>query len=126
LASANPDAGAHQLAALSFESVHTALASNTLGDAWKWLEDRLPTLSFLRNWDKCERLRHGLVEWFVRFDWPAASFVACATDDETLRLLLKACGKVDRGETLLKRIRKAADGGMKLNWKQLELIASYT
>jgi hypothetical protein len=32
-------------------------------------EHRLPYLSIYRNWDKCERLRRGLIDRFDEHEW---------------------------------------------------------
>jgi hypothetical protein len=124
----NPGAGSELLVARSFAVTHRALAGNNLGhDAWIWREGYLPSLSWGRNWDKCERLRRGLAESFIRHDWPADQFLACVADDELLRLILKSAGKVDNGDKLLKRVRRAATGGaISLNRKQTDIINDYT
>jgi hypothetical protein len=84
-------------------------------------------LSWGRNWDKCERLRRGLAESFIRHDWPAEQFLACAADDELLRVILKSASKVDSGDKLLKRVRRAASGGtLSLTRKQADIVSDYT
>jgi hypothetical protein len=123
----NPSTGSDQLVTRSFAVTHRALASNDLRhDAWTWLEVYLPSLSWGRNWDKCERLRRGLAECFMRYDWPPEQLLACAKDDELLRLVLKSAGKVDGGEKLLKRIKHAVNAGIiLLNRRQTDIINDY-
>jgi hypothetical protein len=103
-----PAGHADELVALTFDTVHSALAGNQLGDdSWRWLEDQLPTLTIWRHWDRCERLRCGLAERFIRHEWPVSNFFRCAPNRDVLKDLLKSCNKVDGGYRLLKEIRKA-------------------
>jgi hypothetical protein len=103
-----PEGHSDELVARTFGTVHTALASNRLGEeSWGWLEDQLPVLSIWWQWDRCERLRRGLVERFVKYEWPVQSFFRCAANPGALRDLLKTANRADEGDRLLKRIKKA-------------------
>jgi hypothetical protein len=108
----NTGPGSDELVASSFAAVHQALAEDRLGyEGWSWLEDQLPTLSWLRNWDRCERLRRGLAERFVQHGWPVAQYVRCAADDEMLKGMLESCRKAEGGRSLLRRIEEALSSG---------------
>ncbi len=123
-----PEGGADELVARTFETVHSAVAGNRLGDeSWAWFDDHLPTLAVWRYWDRCERLRRGLVKTFSMHDWPVAQLFSCTPNRDLLRDVLKACGKVDGGDRLLKRIRRAVlDGGIELDRQRREVVQWYT
>jgi hypothetical protein len=83
----------------SFERVHEAVRKNLLSDsAWIIMEPLVPELSWRSNWDKCERLRRGLISAFLRHRWPASELKRRIKDYELLRRLLKSARKVDGGE----------------------------
>lgn len=117
-----------ELVARSFDTVHGALAENRLGeDSWGWLDDQLPTLAVWRHWDRCERLRRGLAERFIRYEWPVANFFRCAPNRGALEKLLKASNKTDGGSRLLKKIRSAvSDDEILLDPESREVVKRYT
>jgi hypothetical protein len=123
----NPPGGADELVARSFASVHFALSEDSLQyDSWALMEDLLPRLSWLRNWDKCERLRQGLAQRFVLNDWPVPQFFRCAQDRELLGQMLKSCTKVDDGDRFLKKIKQLLrNDALKLGNKEREVVESY-
>lgn len=94
-----------ELVAESFERVHDAARTERLSDnAWIIVEPFVPELSWLSNWDKCERLRRGLISAFVRYRWPASEFRTRIKDNEVLRQLVKSARRVDGGEELVREI----------------------
>jgi hypothetical protein len=104
----NVGPGSDDLVVASFAPVHRALADDRLGhETWSWLEDRVPSLSWLRNWDRCERLRRGLAEQFVRHAWPATQYVRCAADEGMFRDMLESCRKAEGGKSLLRLLEAA-------------------
>jgi hypothetical protein len=108
----NPGPRSDELVAESFLPVHQALASETLSyDCWAWLQPQVPTLSWRKNWDKCERLRRGLIEKFVAHDWPISEFVRCGADQEVLVRMLESCSKTDAGSIVRRRLRDALSAG---------------
>jgi hypothetical protein len=81
----------------SFERVHEAARTERLSDsAWVIVEPYVPELSWLSNWDKCERLRRGLINAFVRYKWSISELKIKNT--ELLRQLAKSAKRVDGGE----------------------------
>jgi hypothetical protein len=83
----------------SFERVHETARKELLSDnAWIIMEPLVPELSWLSNWDKCERLRRGLISAFLRHRWPASELKRRIKDYELLRQLLKSARRVDGGE----------------------------
>jgi len=83
----------------SFERVHEAARTDRLSDtAWVIVEPFVPELSWLYNWDKCERLRRGLVSAFVRYEWPTSGLKMAIKDNEILRQLVRSAKRVDGAE----------------------------
>ncbi len=100
--------GSDELVARSFSVVHNAFACDRLSySLWSWFENQVPPLSWLRNWDRCERLRRGLVNKFYKYRWPVSQFLRCADSDELLRRLLESSYKVKAGDFLLGELKKA-------------------
>lgn len=88
-----------ELVSEAFEQVHETAERDRLSDsAWITVEPFVPELSWLSNWDKCERLRRGLVSAFVRHNWPASELKARIKNRELVRQILKSARRVDGGE----------------------------
>lgn len=110
------------LTVLTFETVHCAAAERQLGyEAWSWFDGCLPTLSSYRNWDKCERLRRGLVDRFEQHQWPVRMFVSCAKTHDTFTALLRTCDDYrPSGTQLLQRISRekvSLEGTLSPEWR---------
>jgi hypothetical protein len=89
----------------SFERVHETARRELLSDnAWIILEPLVPELSWLSNWDKCERLRRGLISAFLRHQWSASELKRRIKDHELLRQLLKSARRVDGGEEFFRSL----------------------
>jgi hypothetical protein len=99
------------LVTLTFDEVHEAAAEERLGyEAWKLFDEQVPLLSAWRNWDRCERLRRGLIDRFEEHQWPVLDFAKCAKRKGTLKDLLRTCADYrPRGRTLLDRMRMESD-----------------
>jgi hypothetical protein len=79
----------------SFEIVHKRAEDEKLGDdEWFVLQPLVPDLGWLKNWDKCERIRQALISAFMRHSWPAWELTARVRDYETLHELFKSARKV--------------------------------
>ena len=88
-----------ELATESFQVVHEAARTEQLADeAWFVIEPFIPTLSWGKNWDKCERLRRGLIRAFVRFHWPFSEISRVTQDRVLLSQLAKSSKRVDGAE----------------------------
>ena len=59
-------------------------------DAWRLLDDVLPDVPIWDMWDRCARLRGGLIQSFIRFDWPREYFLVATAQDELLRKFASA------------------------------------
>jgi len=107
----NPAPQAADLVAQCFDTVHDAVGANGLSySLWElWFDGVLPSLSWGRNWDKCERLRRGLVRRVVEFEWLATLLSRCTHRPETFERLLKSCWDVKGGKRALKELRREVE-----------------
>ena len=81
----NPGDRAYELVIFSFPIIHRALAKSKLDyDSWKILDSMLPKLSWYRSWDKCERLRRGVVDSFKKFNWPSEELLKVNNNENLL------------------------------------------
>jgi len=78
-----------------FEAIHRKVSRQQLRyDTWLILEPLVPELSWRKNWDKCERMRRGLLLAFMQNSWPAWEIKERIRDRELLRQILKSVRKV--------------------------------
>jgi len=70
-------------------------------DDWFILDPIVPHLWWHRDWDKCERLRRGLIEAFVKFRWPIVKLADCVKNDEFLSRVIESAKHVDGGKELV-------------------------
>ncbi len=104
--------GGEKLVVATFTLVHHALAASRVSyQAWRPLDRMLPSLSW-RDWDKCERLRRGLIDAIESNQWPASLLFNVANDEGTFRLILKTCRSSSGGRAFLRRVRKESDGNL--------------
>ena len=90
----NPGEGADILVARAFEIVHDAESKNSLKyKHWYYLNELLPNVYWWQEWDKCERLRKGLVDAFIEFNWPYSSFILALQNIELFLKVLDYCDK---------------------------------
>lgn len=102
--------GGEKLVVATFTIVHHALAESRVSyKAWRPLDRILPSLSW-RDWDKCERLRRGLIEAIDSNQWPASLLFKAAKDEDTFRLMLKTCRSSSGGRAFLRRAQKESVG----------------
>lgn len=78
-----------------FEALHRKVSWQQLGyNTWLILEPLVPELSWRKNWDKCERMRRGLLLAFMQNSWPAWEIKERIRDRELLQQILKSVRKV--------------------------------
>lgn len=65
------------------------------------LDPIVPHLWWHRDWDKCERLRRGLVEAFVKFRWPVIKLASCVKNDAFLQRVIESAKHVAGGKELI-------------------------
>lgn len=123
----NPGPGAEELVARVFEPVDTAARRGELTpEAWDLLADQLPPLPWWRERDWSERLRRGLVERFVRHDWPPEQLLRAVRDDATFERVVVICEWTRQGESLLRRLAaKVTRGATDATGPQRALLARY-
>lgn len=79
----NPGPRSYELVAQAFGTVYSAAEEDKLPErAWLLLKDQVPSLSWWRNWDKCERIRQALAEKFAYHKWPARYFFRIASRED--------------------------------------------
>jgi hypothetical protein len=76
----------------AFEVVYAAAAENRLTEnAWRLLSSQCPSVSWNGYWDRCERLRGGLIDQFMKFRWPYEDLLnALKTRDLLERVVAQA------------------------------------
>jgi hypothetical protein len=85
-----------------FERVHQIAWDDTMpDDAWVILDPIVPHIWWILDWDRCERLRRGLVEAFVKYHWPPLKLVDCVKNEIFLSRVLESARKVDGGKELI-------------------------
>jgi hypothetical protein len=103
LAFANAPLTPLELVEESFELIHEAARRERLSDsAWVLVEPFVPELSWLSNWDKCERLRRGLISAFVRNNWPVSELEQRIKDSDLVQQILRSAKKADGGDDFLR------------------------
>jgi hypothetical protein len=91
--------------ALCFEHIHQLTWDDKMSDAnWIILDPIVPHLLWLNDWDKCERLRRGLIEAFVKFRWAPEYLHECVKNDDLLVRVLRSAKSVEGGSALLSKI----------------------
>lgn len=99
---------AAELAKFGFERTDRALAANRLTYSdWSQLERKLPWSIFWPEWDKCRRLRKGLMERCVDDHWSAEVFINLTTDDDLFAELVVIANDSYRGRQYLKAVKDA-------------------
>ena len=81
----------HILISVSFDTIHQLIATNRISsEGWCALNKLLPTNSFYfwDYWDRCKKLRNGLIEAYRKNKMPIESFIYMTNDKLTLKYLL--------------------------------------
>jgi hypothetical protein len=94
-----------ELACISFMTVHSAAeVSRISGEAWGLLDSRFPSTYFWLDWDKCQRIRAGVVELFVERQLHPIAFAMLTTSQSIFRLLITQANRSGRGRDYLKQV----------------------
>lgn len=97
-----------ELAQLGFESTHNAAARNQLREeSWRWLEPRLPWSILWFDWDRCQRLRAGVVSLFVERQLSPEIFGRLVDDESLFAALAEQAARTSSGRGYLKYVRRA-------------------
>lgn len=124
----NPGPNSDQLVAVSFEIIHEALANKKLSyNSWRYLDPILPDIGLLKSWDKCERLRRGLVKSFYTKKWSIEQFLKCVSERELFKQVIKSAHKTKEGKNFLARVLKTIiDEKIKVDNARLKILIKYT
>lgn len=94
-----------ELACISFMPVHQAAENSRIpGEAWGLIDSRLPSTYFWLDWDKCQRIRAGVVELFVERQLHPIAFAMLTTSQPLFRLLISQANRSGRGRDYLKQV----------------------
>jgi hypothetical protein len=85
-----------------YDKVHQLEWDDALPDeTWLILDPLVPHLWWLHDWDKSERLRRGLVEAFVRNQWPLLKLSDCVKSDVFLKRVVDSAHYVNGGREFI-------------------------
>lgn len=103
---------------LSVQRIHKAIAEARLSDAaWRLVSSKIPS-SMGRDWDRCERLRHAVVDNFLDRDLPPIEFGTVVDDGELWWEFVKLAAESSRGRRYLDKVRKALRNGHEPWWAE--------
>jgi hypothetical protein len=123
----NPGDKSWELVEHSFQIVHDG-AQNEILDyySWRLVRKHVPDLGWLRDWDKCERLRRALVQNFIRHKWSPESFLRSIKSPETFERVVKYCQKTRGNRAFLQRVAKqVANGNIQASVYQKKTLSRY-
>lgn len=98
------DAIAMEFVRDSFDIVHGAARRSILDyEYWRPIENIAPTISFWRDWDKCERMRAALLGRFMACDWQPSELLKAIKAASTLDELFVLSSTTKPRKKFLKR-----------------------
>lgn len=106
LALQNPVSGCEPLFEIAFNPVHNDLRDSKLN--WEQTSNLLtylPRLGWLKNWDKCLRLRIGIVDAYVTHNLDPKSFKQLTTNADLHKDLIELADNSNAGHKFLKQVR---------------------
>jgi hypothetical protein len=100
----------------SFQHVHRALAQSKLDRlSWQWVNRSLPTSGRswidIFDWDRCEKLRRGLIHCWAERQWPLTKLLEATGNPDTLRKVLDSMDRTRRGRRLLRKLKQSLTDG---------------
>ncbi len=103
---------AAELCRLSFQTAYAAAANNTMPySAWSLLESVVPHISWLKDWDRCERMHRALIQRFGNNEWPLEILFRILYNSDTLHDFAKTTSNLSNGRRLLEKIAEAIELG---------------
>jgi hypothetical protein len=82
-----------------FERVHKIAWDDVMpDDTWFIIDPIVPRLWWHREWDRCERLRRGIIDAFVKFRWPIYKLSDCVKSDWLLGKVVDSARHIDGGK----------------------------
>lgn len=110
--------GESRLVLLTFDQLHREVAgSHIRRSAWHRLDRVLPTLSWSRSWDRCERLRRGVARAFSLHEWPASAFLELTSDRDIFEWLARSATRVRGGREVVRHALEECRGSATSTWK---------
>ena len=97
-----------ELAQLGFESTYIAAAQGNLTqETWRLLDSHLPWSMRWFEWDRCKRLRAGVVDLFVESDLSPQIFGDLVQDGSLFADLAEQVARSSKGRSYLKNVRRS-------------------
>jgi len=97
-----------ELAQLGFEPTYRAAAHGYLPeDSWRWLDSRLPWPMLWFEWDRCQRLRMGVLNLFIERELSPQIFGSLVQDETLFTALTEQVARSSKGRSYLKHVRRA-------------------
>jgi hypothetical protein len=95
------------LAMRSFKILHVAAWHAGIPDSdWDHLDKILPHGSVWDYWDRCDRLRRGLLKAFDNFGWPVLGFADISNDPLLFRYVIVTAKETKPGQRVLNTLRR--------------------
>jgi len=121
------DLRANELVISTFTITHDSGRLDKLPyQTWRAIEQFAPSLSWWRDWDKCERIRAAILDKFILCKWPRANLLNAVANPDTLRRLLGLyTTSTQRKEFLTQLVKDALQGLFPITPWQQEVIALF-
>jgi hypothetical protein len=101
------------LVAETFGQVHEALFESRLSyEAWSWMSQDLPHIGWLKDWDKAERLRRGILGRFSSMNVPPDRLACMIRDTVHWQFVIRTCVDIQGGNRLLGKLAEAVNDGL--------------
>jgi hypothetical protein len=98
------------LLAACFQPTYDAAGSSRLEyEEWDWLRDYAPSVSWYREWDRCERLAAAVARLFEKENAPLETFFAVVSRRAAIRKVAAILDDDRDKRPYLKSLRNAAD-----------------
>jgi hypothetical protein len=99
-----------ELIAISFDRVYFPLLTDRMPeDAWALLEERLPFMWYWPRWDRCRRVREGVITAFMERGLSPSAFARITKDDDVFADLARTAMRRLGGRQFLEKVRIALD-----------------
>jgi hypothetical protein len=96
-----------ELIALSFDEIYVhAKRSRLSPEAWALIDVRLPTALWWAGWDRCKRLRAGVVDVFLKRSLPFHLFVQISDDEDVFDDLVREAAEHLSGRDFLEGAKR--------------------
>lgn len=127
----NPYANFDRLVTFSFPIIHKILSEGSIDyKFWRTIAPILPEISWYFSWDKCEQLRLGLIDQFIKNKWSYSEFLECTIDPELFRSVIKSALSKYRGKKFIKELAREINSdevkATKFQILELQKIAPFT